>query len=175
LDNAFTNNSDNASDDGVTYNLNRVQSLLNDLKGLLDLPVNFKPRSLERDGGIKSQTNKIMRNEEYYLEHNSMEIVSLLVKYIVEILIKLNVVESVETIPHSISRILYLASNKSDLALETELYNQFFIESNKIIIDEINHYKSQVGLTNVVNDLKLLHKVNQKEANVSNIDDSGSD
>ena len=93
--------------------------MLNDLKACLDLPVNFKPRIQEpapsrtQSRGAMSQI-KVHKNEEYYLEHCSTELVSALLKVIVEVLIRTQSVLSVETIPFSISRLLYLASNKSD-------------------------------------------------------------
>ena len=46
------------------------------------------------------------------------------------------VVQSVEQIPFSISRLLYLANSKSDLAIEKEIFDSYLFESKKIIEDE---------------------------------------
>ena len=86
------------------------------------------------------KTQKIIRNEEYYLEHFSMELISALLKVLVEGLIRTKSIESVEQIPFSISRLLYLASNRSDQLMEREIFEQFCLESNKIMVDEINHF-----------------------------------
>ena len=69
-----------------------------------------------------------------------MELISALLKVLVEGLIRTKSIESVEQIPFSISRLLYLASNRSDQLMEREIFEQFCLESNKIMVDEINHF-----------------------------------
>lgn len=41
---------------------------------------------------------------------------------------------------------LYLASNKSDQAVEREIFEQFFFESNKIMIEEIGHFFDKIQM-----------------------------
>jgi len=136
-------------DDETKYQLVKINTMLNDLKACLDLPVNFKPRVTDK--GLPSQVNKPAhqkqtRNEEYYLEHASVELVSALLKLVVELLIQTNVISSVEQIPFSISRLLYLASNRSDQNVERELFDQFCYESNRIVVDEIKHFRDKVAM-----------------------------
>lgn len=84
------------------YHLEKIQAMLNDLKACLDLPVNFKPRIPDNpqiQPRSQSRTHnqpKIVKNEEYYLEHAPIELVSALVKVLVESLIRTNAVSSVE-------------------------------------------------------------------------------
>lgn len=133
--------------DRSEYHLEKIQVMLNELKACLDLPVNFKPRIQEAAPSrttSRLQGSKIHKNEEYYLEHCSTELISALLKVIVEGLIRTRSVSSVETIPFSISRLLYLASNRSDQPVEREIFEQFFLESNKIMIDEIHHFRDKV-------------------------------
>lgn len=110
----------NSDEDGVDrseYHLEKIQAMLNDLKTCLDLPVNFKPRIQETAPSrtqSRLQMPKVNKNEEYYLEHCPTELISALLKVVVEVLIRTKSVNSVETIPYSISRLLYLASNRSD-------------------------------------------------------------
>ena len=65
---------------------------------------------------------------------------SVLLKFVVELLNKVDAVSSVEQIPHSISRLLYLSNNKSDLQTERELFDLFLLESNKIMVDELRNF-----------------------------------
>ena len=74
------------------------------------------------------------------MEHCSVELTSALTKVIVEQLIRLKAVNAVEEIPFSISRLLYLANNKSDLNIERDIFEQFCHESNKVLVDEIGHF-----------------------------------
>jgi len=75
--------------------------MLNELKSALDLPVNFKPRITEQASQSRTQSRggaatKITKHEEYYLDHCSTELVSALLKIIVESLIRSSSIDSVE-------------------------------------------------------------------------------
>ena len=70
----------------------------------------------------------------------------MLVKVVVEALIRTNSISSVEQIPFSISRLLYLASNRSDQTVERELFENYCMESNKILVEEIGHYQDKVDI-----------------------------
>ena len=70
--------------------------------------------------------------------------ISALLKVVVEGLIRTKQVLSVEQIPFSISRLLYLVTNKSEAPIEKEIFEQFCMESNKIMVDEINHFQDKV-------------------------------
>jgi hypothetical protein len=63
--------------------------------------------------------------------------VSILLKFIVETLTELDIVSGVEEIPHSISRLLYLANSKSDLLTEKDIFETFLLESKKALTDEL--------------------------------------
>jgi hypothetical protein len=141
MDMDMSQGSDGLSEEGGGYNLNKVQGLLTDLKECIDLPLNFKPRTQEIDRNQKSHMSRNAKDEEYFLENNPVELVSILVKFLVELLMKLKIVESLETIPHSISRMLYLSNMKSNIPVEHELFNQYFFESNKMIVDELENMK----------------------------------
>ena len=123
--------------------------MLNELKSCLDLPVNFKPRmgsdnQNTRGSRMARDHQKIPKNEEYYLDNYAVEIVSALLKMIVEGLVRTQSINAVEQIPFSISRLLYLASNRSDQPVEREIFEQFCFESNKVMVDEIAHFKDKV-------------------------------
>ncbi len=62
---------------------------------------------------------------------------SILLKFIVETLTELDIVSGVEEIPHSISRLLYLANSKSDLLTEKDIFETFLLESKKALTDEL--------------------------------------
>lgn len=75
--------------------------MLDQLKSCLDLPVNFKPRIPDVVVQPRSQSRahnqpKVVKNEEYYLEHAPTELISVLVKVVVEALIRTNSISSVE-------------------------------------------------------------------------------
>ena len=136
-----------ASNEPTEFHLEKIGGLLTDLKSYLDLPVNFKPRIPENVKGNrqKEQQTKFSRNEEYFLEHSTTELVSALVKVIVEMLMRLQVVSTPEQVPFSISRLLFLASNRSDPNIEKEIFEQFCFESNKIVVEEVNHFQEKVN------------------------------
>lgn len=72
--------------------------MLDSLKSRIDLPVNFKGRGGQSAAGAVSSNNadgkgagntkkaaqKIVKNEEYYLDHCPVELVSILLKFVVE-------------------------------------------------------------------------------------------
>ena len=62
---------------------------------------------------------------------------SILLKFIVETLTELDIVSGVEEIPHSISRLLYLANSKSDFLTEKDIFETFLLESKKALTDEL--------------------------------------
>lgn len=71
---------ENFAPDGIQY-------ILDDLKNTLDLPVNLKPRSnTESKSRALSPHSNAARNrsEEYILEHNQSELVSVLLKCLVD-------------------------------------------------------------------------------------------
>jgi len=71
---------ENFAPDGIQY-------ILDDLKNTLDLPVNLKPRSnTESKSRALSPHSNTGRNrsEEYILEHNQSELVSVLLKCLVD-------------------------------------------------------------------------------------------
>ena len=54
--------------------------MLDTLKNKIDVPVNFRPKKIPTG----QQTKKIVKNEEYYLDHCPLEMVSILLKFLVE-------------------------------------------------------------------------------------------
>lgn len=146
------------------YHLEKINMWLNELKACLDLPVNFKPRIQESTMGKQSRgasQAKVNKNEEYYLEHCPNEIISSLIKILVEGLIRTKAIQSVEQIPFSISRMLFISSSKADLLLEREIYEQFCFESNKIMVDEINHFNDKVTTFEKIQNLLPTMSINQ--------------
>ena len=114
--------------------------MLDSLKTSLDLPINFKPKVIEDPRKSKLQFgNKIVKNEEYYLEQCPIELISILLKYIVEMLTSLEVISGVEEIPHSISRLLYMANSKSDLLTEKDIFETYLLDSKKAMDDELRN------------------------------------
>ncbi len=55
-------------------------------------------------------------------------------------------VQSVEQIPFSISRLIFVANSKSDLGVEKELFDSYLFESKKIIDDEYRNMIDQVHI-----------------------------
>jgi hypothetical protein len=112
------------------------------------LPVQFKakhessvdqgPDHISRDKKKKKE-QQIVKNEEYYLEHCPVELCSILLKFIVQELCQIEVIQSVEQIPFSISRLLFLANSKSDLQVEKDLFDSYLVESKKILDEEVAH------------------------------------
>lgn len=135
------------SDDNIPLNtgvLSRTQGMLDGLRDSLELPVNFKPRSDELMTLTKRASKpagKIMKNEDYYLDQCPIELVSISLKFIVEVLTDLELVSGVEEIPHSISRLLYLANGKSDLLTEKDIYDNYLLECKSVISDELRNLK----------------------------------
>lgn len=52
----------------VNYTVDKTQAMLDSLKQQIDLPVNFKPKTIENPKTKLQFGNKIVKNEEYYLE-----------------------------------------------------------------------------------------------------------
>jgi len=84
------------------------------------------------------------KGEDYFLDHAPIEMTSVLLKLIVEILVKLGAVTAPEQIPHSISRLLYQANAKSDLETEHEIYESFLNECKVMIDKEYEMMQSQI-------------------------------
>lgn len=127
---------------GSDSKVGAVQDMLDKLKMTLDVPVQFKAKLApvqekkpEKTKGGKP-SHSIVKNEEYFLEHCPVELCSIMLKFIIQQLVTVEVVQSVEQIPFSISRLLYLANSKSDLAIEKEIFDSYLFESKKIIEDE---------------------------------------
>lgn len=134
------------SEEEMAYNVEKVDGMLNGLKACIDLPVNFKPRILEPTGlkGRRDAQKTVLKDEDHFLNNHQMELISILLKVVVELLTKVGAVESVEQIPHSISRLLYLCNQRSDILTEREIYDLFLFESNKIVIDELRSFNQTV-------------------------------
>ena len=117
---------ENFAPDGIQY-------ILDDLKNTMDLPVNLKPRSNaeSKSRALSPHSNAAVRNrrEEYILEHNQSELVSVLLKCLVDQLVRIDAVKSVEHIPQSISRLLFLANNKTETSLEREIFDFYLKEA----------------------------------------------
>jgi len=60
--------------------------------------------------------------------------------------VTVEVVKTVEHIPFSISRLIYLANSKSDLGVERDLFETYLFESKKIIDDEYRNMVDQVKI-----------------------------
>ena len=84
----------------MAYNVEKVDGMLNGLKACIDLPVNFKPRILEPTGlkGRRDAQRTVLKDEDHYLNNHAMELISILLKVIVELLTK---VEAVAVIRHA--------------------------------------------------------------------------
>jgi hypothetical protein len=81
----------------------------------------------------------VTKNEEYYIEQCPIELISILLKYIIETLTSLEIITVVEEIPHSISRLLYMANAKSDLQTEKEIFENYLLDSKKAMDDELRN------------------------------------
>ena len=126
--------------------------MLDKLKTTLDVPVQFKAKNVpllemqpEKQKGGKTVT-PIVKNEEYYLEHCPIELCSILLKFIIQQLVTVEAVQSVEQIPFSISRLIFVANSKSDLGVEKELFDSYLFESKKIIDDEYRNMIDQIQI-----------------------------
>jgi hypothetical protein len=62
------------------------------------------------------------KSEEYYLEQCPAEIGSICLKFIVDMLVEMEIVSGLEDIPPSIGRLLYLANLKSDSNTERDIF-----------------------------------------------------
>ena len=49
-----------------------------------------------------------------------------------------------EEIPHSISRLLYMANAKSDLQTEKEIFEHYLLDSKKAMDDELRNLQQQI-------------------------------
>ena len=102
MSDAHSDSNAGMDDIGREANLQRISSMLDQLKSCLDLPVNFKPRIPDsiapqtRTASRAHNQPKVIKNEEYYLEHAPTELVSALMKVLVEALIRTNTVSTVE-------------------------------------------------------------------------------
>jgi len=117
--------------------------MLNSLKTVIDLPVNFKPKIQEEKLKIGQRNTKVVKNEEFYLEHCPVEIVSILLKFIIELLAEMEIVNGVEEIPYQISRLLYLANSKSELLTEKDIFDNYLHDSKKLISKAIKNLTEQ--------------------------------
>lgn len=105
-----------------------------------NLPANFK-------GNPKSNfdlVNGILRDEEYFLNHCPVELTSILLKLIVELIVSVGYCDKVEEIPECISKLLFLANSKSDLSLEKELFENYLHDCKSIIEQEILSMRIQL-------------------------------
>jgi len=55
--------------------------MLDTVKNKIDVPVNFRPKKIS---AAESKAKKVIKNEEYYLDHCPLEIISILLKFLVE-------------------------------------------------------------------------------------------
>lgn len=117
--------------------------MLDSLKTKIDLPVNFKPKIQEDKQKAGQRNAKVVKNEEYYLEHCPVEIVSILLKFIIELLAESEIVNCVEEIPYQISRLLYLANSKSELLTEKDIFDNYLHDSKKLISKVIKNLTEQ--------------------------------
>ena len=62
----------------------------------------------------------------------------------------MDIVQSVEQIPFSISRLLFLANSKSDVMLEKELFDNYLFETKKILDDEYDVLQEQIKTHNAL-------------------------
>lgn len=128
--------------------------MLDSLKQQVDLPMNFKPKIIEDPRKSKLQFgNKVTKNEEYYIEQCPIELISILLKYIIEMLTSLEIISVVEEIPHSISRLLYMANAKSDLSTEKEIFENYLLDSKKAMDDELRNLQQQIVTQDQLRDL----------------------
>jgi hypothetical protein len=68
-----------------------------------------------------------------------------------------DVVQTVEQLPFSISRLLFVANAKSDLIVEKELFDTYLLESKKIIDDEIGYLNDKISTLGKLSELKPTH------------------
>ena len=80
-----------------------------------------------------------------------MEMCSILLKTLVQWLCAFELVQTAEQIPYSISRLLYLANGKSDLLIEKEIFDQYLLESKKLIDDELSQLHDRVETLSLLN------------------------
>ena len=127
-----------------------VQGMLDKLRADPDnVQVQFRPKTekvvLDKVDKKSGKLQQIVKNEDYYLEHCPVELCSILLKTFVQELCQFEVVQSAEQIPHSISKLLYLANGKSDLTVEKEIFDCYLYETKKIIDDEVTHLTDKIS------------------------------
>ena len=60
------------SEEETTYNVDKVDGMLNGLKACIDLPVNFKPRIIEPTAlkGRRDAQRAVLKDEDHYLNNH---------------------------------------------------------------------------------------------------------
>lgn len=84
----------------------QTQNMLEKLKTMLDLPINFKPRGTGYGNSIDQKQqwmkntmqgfgklqSKVVKKEEYFIDNTPIELSSILIKVLVELLVKIGTV-----------------------------------------------------------------------------------
>lgn len=98
-----------------------------------------------------------------------MELVSILLKFVVEQLAQLDIVQSVEQIPFSISRLLFLANSKSDISLEKELFENYLYETKKFLDEEYDQVQDQIKTQEALRKMTKLPDTPADQPNLSQL------
>jgi hypothetical protein len=77
------------------------------------------------------------KTEEYYLNHCPVELASICVKLLVDILVQIGTCSSVADVPPQVSQLLLQCNKKSDQTVEKEILGRFLSSTKSIIEKQI--------------------------------------
>ena len=73
---------------------------------------------------------------------------------------KVEVVQTVEQLPFTISRLLFVANAKSDLLMEKELFDTYLLETKRILDDEIGHLHDKISTLGKLKEIQPIRSRN---------------
>ena len=87
-----------------------------------------------------------LKNEEFYLNSCPVELASICVKLLVDVLIQVGKVQTIADIPIQVTQLLHQCNRKSDQTVEQEILNKYLNETKKVIDEQIDILKQQNGI-----------------------------
>lgn len=90
---------------------------------------------MSKEEGFGANVAVKTKNEEYYLNNCPIEMASICIKSLVDILIQIGMCNSPEDVPVQVSKLLQLVNKKSDQTVEKEILAKY-LQSTKNIIDK---------------------------------------
>jgi hypothetical protein len=119
-----------------------IQKFLNK-HGLADQsisPTSSAPISPPRSPHVTKHPSST--SEEYYMNNCPVELASICVKLLVDVLVQVGKCQSIADVPPQVSMLLQQINRKSDQTVEQEILNRYLNETKRIIDDQINELKN---------------------------------